>query len=72
MVDVAHVKDQAQFSLKASREPSSCRFSTQPASAAMLAGKHRDAGWEAGEAVGEAVEDSEVKGLDLLDDESGS
>ena len=27
---------------------------------------------EAGEAVGEAVEDSEVKGLDLLDDESGS
>ena len=27
---------------------------------------------EAGEAVGEAVEDSKVKGLDLLDDESGS
>ena len=27
---------------------------------------------EAGEAVGEAVEDSQVKGLDLLDDESGS
>ena len=27
---------------------------------------------EAGEAVGEAVEDREVKGLDLLDDESGS